>query len=73
MNARSGVAFEFAGKLAQSHHAGYRKNSGFGQRRIQKRRGVTLGEHETIVIVGVRVLGIELHGVEINSGDKLRG
>src|SRR5271156_922355 len=73
MNARGRMAFEFAGKLAQSHHARYGKNSGFGQRGIEKRGGVTLGEDETVAVVRIRVLGIKLHSVEENSGDKFRG
>ena len=73
VNARRGMAFELAREFAQRHHARNGKHSRFRERGVEHGRRVALREHEAVVVVRIRILGIELHGVEKYSGHELRG
>ena len=68
-----GMAFEFAGKFAESHDARDGEDAGYGESGVEDGSGVALGEDEAVAVIGVGVLGIEFHGVEKYPGDQLGG
>ncbi len=48
-------------------------DASFGPRRVQNRRGMPLGQHEAVVVLAPRILGIEPHLGEEQRGHHLRG
>ena len=62
-----GIALEHGAALAQVPQFIFREKAPFGQRRIQSRYGMALGEDETVPVRPVRPLGIDPHDIEIQD------
>src|SRR5262249_46586415 len=66
------MAFEVGIELAQRHQVLTRKGACFGPRRVEQRRGVTLGKHEDVIVAAAGMLRVEAHHREEQYGDDVR-
>ena len=60
-----GVALQVAADLAQGLEVFHREEPALGQRSVERRGGVALGQHQTVAVRLFRSLGVNIHIHEI--------
>ena len=60
-----GVALQVAADLAQGLEVFHREEPALGQRSVERRSGVALGQHQTVAVRLFRSLGVNIHIHEI--------